>query len=382
MRDFHGEDVVGVHPRVHHGKPLHRACEQAGAGEENDGHRDLRDDEPLLQPLPPGTARGALAAGRQRCAELVLTRKLGRKREQHGDDHGERQGEGEHRAVNADLAGAWAVPLGEGDQHPHTTKSQHKTERGPEERQHQVFGEQELAEARGAGAQRGAHREFVFAAHAAHERQVGDVRAGDDEDKGRGAHQEPEGELGLLPEDFLEWRECDRVARRRIVGLGMVGVHPLGDGGDFGARLLDRRTGGEAGDHLRHAMRATGDHHRAHVVLAVHHVHDGVDAGREVRGRLQHAHDLDGLAADPHRLADDRAVAAKAFLPVLVREHHHGGGAGAIVTRAKGAAEHGGQAHDREVIPGDEADVDAHRVLFAQQAHRDRRVFGDAGERL
>ena len=105
-------------------------------------------------------------------------------------------------------------------------------------------------------------------------------------------------------------------------------------------------------------------------------------ARREVRRGLQHADDLDGLAVDSERLADDGRVAAEALLPVLVRQHHHRRGAGSVVAVAEGAPEHRREAHDREVVAGHEADVDAHRVALAHDGERERRVLGDAAQRL
>ena len=40
--DLHGEDVLGVHARIHHREPLHGACEETRSGKQNNRDRDLR----------------------------------------------------------------------------------------------------------------------------------------------------------------------------------------------------------------------------------------------------------------------------------------------------------------------------------------------------
>ena len=70
-----------------------------------------------------------------------------------------------------------------------------------------------------AGAERGAHHQLVLPAHAAHQRQVGDVGGRDDQDERRGAHEQPERQPGPLAQHFLEGDDRDA-----IVGAGIVRV--------------------------------------------------------------------------------------------------------------------------------------------------------------
>jgi len=105
------------------------------------------------------------------------------------DEHRQRQGEAEHRPVDADLASPRAVARGEGDQHLHAAEGEHEPKDSAAKRQHEILDQQQAAEASGARAQRGAHDQLLLAANAAHQRQVGHVCAGDDEDERRCAHQ-------------------------------------------------------------------------------------------------------------------------------------------------------------------------------------------------
>ena len=129
-----------------------------------------------------------------------------------------------------------------------------------------------------------------------------------------------------------------------------------------------RRAGREPRDHLRHAMRAALDHHRAQVVLADHHVEQRVDAVGKERRRLQdadHRHRLRRRARTC--LPTMLGIAAEALHPVLVRQHHHRRHAGSVVARPREPAEHRRESHHLEVVAGDEPDVDAHGVVVALQ---------------
>jgi hypothetical protein len=123
-------------------------------------------------------------------------------------------------------------------------------------------------------------------------------------------------------------------------------------------------------------------HHRTGVVLADHHVENGVHPIREERRRLHDADDQDALSIDPHRLSDDAAVAAEALHPELVRQHHHRWCRGAVVSVVEQSPEHGRQPHDLEVVAGDQADIDARRLALALHREDDPGIFGDPLERL
>ena len=116
-RHLEGETVAAGEPGIHHAEPLHGPGEQPRAGQQHHRDRDLRDDQRLLQPLPPPAAGGPLAAERQRGAEGVLLREAGRVGEQQRHHHGEQQGEAQHHRIDPDLSGAGAHPPGERREH-------------------------------------------------------------------------------------------------------------------------------------------------------------------------------------------------------------------------------------------------------------------------
>jgi hypothetical protein len=78
------------------------------------------------------------------------------------------------------------------------------------------------------------------------------------------------------------------------------------DARDLLPRLLDRRTGGKSRDHLRHAVRASLHHHRAHVMFTDRHVHQRVDAAGKEWRRFEYADHLNRALADAHGLPHDR----------------------------------------------------------------------------
>jgi hypothetical protein len=137
---------------------------------------------------------------------------------------------------------ARAVAGGEGREHAHAGKRYRQSDSTPHQRQQQVLDEQELPQPCHAGAERGANDELVLAAHSAHEGEVRHVGACNDEHEGSRGHQQPERRLRLLAERFAERRDGDVVAGSDVVGFRKLLVGAVGDGGDLGTRLLDRRT--------------------------------------------------------------------------------------------------------------------------------------------
>ena len=79
--------------------------------------------------------------------------------------------------VEPNLVRARRIALGERDEQPHAAERDEHAEQRRPSAEHQILDEQQPAEPRDAGAERGAHDELLLAAHAAHEREVHDVRA-------------------------------------------------------------------------------------------------------------------------------------------------------------------------------------------------------------
>ena len=222
----------------------------------------------------------------------------------------------------------------------------------------------------------------MLAAHRPHQAEVRDVGRRDDEHERRRAHEEVECQPRALTQDLAEGDDADAVSRSWVVRLLEVRLDALTDGRHLGPRLFQRSAGREPGDHLGHAVRAAVHHHRAGMVLGDDHVEERVHPVGKRRGRLHHADYLDVAAVDAHHLSDDSAVSPEPALPVLVREHHDRGHTGPVIGVPERTAQDRRQAHDLEVIPGDEPHVDPHRIVLALQRVRHLRILGDPLQRL
>ncbi len=381
-RHFHREDVWCDEPRIGGRELLHRAREQPGTREQHQRHRDLGDHQRLLQALLSLAAATAHATRAQPLPKRIFLAHTRHERENRRHQSGEQEGEEQHHSVHRNLVRPRRESRCETREHSHAGVRHHHAEQRAAEGEHAVLDEQHPAQTHGAGAKGRAHGHLVFTAHAAHQREVHHVRAGDDQHEGRGAHQQPERAARILPEHFLERRDGDLEVRARRIRLGIRLMHARGDRGDLGARLVHGRRGIEARDHLGHPVRAPVLHQRAHVMLADGHIHQGLDAAGEEGHRLQHADDVHLAARDAQLATDNRRVATEAREPVAVREHNDWRRAGAVVAGVERPAKDGAEPHHGEVVASDESDVDLRGVVAVHHIERELRILGDVGERL
>ena len=279
-----------------------------------------------------------------------------------------------------DLARAWRVSLCERRQQSDPSDRDRQPHRRAYDGEQEILYEQEPAQSARARSERGTHHELVLTTHAPHQREVGDVRGGDDHHERGGAHQQPQREPRALAEGFLERDDSHAEIRPRVVRFLVVPPHAGVDGVDFPARLVDRGAGSEPRDHLRHAMHTRLDHLRAEVVRAEHHVEEPVHpVGKERRG-LQNADDLHRVGVQAEMFADDVRVAAEVLHPEVVGEHHHRWHARPVVGRPSEPTEHGRQAHDLEEVSGHESEIEALGTLGLLQRAEPRRVLGDTAK--
>ncbi len=380
-RHRNGQYLFGPETGVDRGQLHHRPRQQSGAGEQHHRHRDLGDHQPALQSLLARSTGEPVRSGRDQRALGVPARERCREREQQGDRDREPEREPEHRAVELDLAGARRVAGDETDQQLEPAQGDEETQRGPNEREQEILHEQQPPQPAVAGAERGPHHQLVTPSHAPHQREICDVRRRDEENERRDTDQQPEGQLGSLADGLLEGNDRDPVVGPGIVGVGVLALEPVVDGGDLGPRLVERCARLQPPDELGHAMGAALDHRRAQVVLAEHHVEEAVHLIREVGRGLQHADHGHRLPVHEKPAADDAGVGTEAADPEVVGQDRHRRDAGAVVARAGESAKHRGEAHDVEEVAGDEADLDAEHVGVAAQHGVPGRVLRDIGER-
>ena len=152
--------------------------------------------------------------------------------------------------------------------------------------------------------------------------------------------------------------------------------------GHFRAGGFDRRSGLETAEQLRHPMRAHGDHRRAHVMRAGHHVRDDLGVGGIRHRRLEHAdHGRAALAPSWMVLPTTDGSLLSDVLPETIREHRDAGGVQAFIGRLDQPADHRPQAHHVEVMAVDDARLDDARLAQTDQREFDGGEFSERFDR-
>jgi hypothetical protein len=174
--------------RVHARELDEAANEEAGAGQQHDRQRHLRDDERSAQTLRAASGGAAVAALAQRIRDPAACR-LQRRQNAEGEAGQERRGQREERdrAVEAHVLEARNVCRLRGDQGSSSPERDRESGRAAGEAEDERFGEELTEQPSAAGAERDPHREFGAARRRAREQQVGHVRAGDEEHEADGA---------------------------------------------------------------------------------------------------------------------------------------------------------------------------------------------------
>ena len=108
----------------------------------------------------------------------------------------------------------------------------------PSDREHEAFREQLQHQPAAAGAERSADRHLLLANGRAHEQQVRDVCAGDQDDDRDGGEQREQGRADRTDDLFFELDDLRGLVRTRI---GILLGEPLGDRLHLGRRLSEQR---------------------------------------------------------------------------------------------------------------------------------------------
>ena len=170
----------------------------------------------------------------------------GREAEHHPGEKRDTERKGEHPAIDRnvvdprDTSGAQCLNRGNGQ------VREQKPETAAQDREHQAFREQLQHQPAAAGAERSADRHLLLANGRAHEQQVRDVCAGDEDDDRDGGEQREERRADRTDDLFFELDDLRGLVRTRI---GILLGEPLRDRLHLGRRLSDRDVGFEPGDH-------------------------------------------------------------------------------------------------------------------------------------
>ena len=234
------------------------------------------------------------------------------------------------------------------------------------ERQQHALDEQLLDDAPSRRADRDTDGDLARAIGRARQKQVGHVRAGDEQHERDGAHERPEKNPYLVADDLLGERRHH--CRDSLVGVGKLTGQGLGDAGHLAARLLDRHAVGEAAVGHQQTPGASGARLRRGPLRQRQ---PDVRVERKLHPRRHHADDRGRLRVHANRPADNRAISTVAALPDRVAQQHDRGSAGSIVFGRKFTSDRGVRADEREAVPGDvDAVILVGLALVGAEIHR------------
>jgi hypothetical protein len=256
-----------------------------------------------------------------------------------GDDrHDER--EEDNRAIDRDFAQTRKMRRRNRRQHMEAAVGEAEAEHAAERAERQALRHQLARDASRSRADRRADRQLLLARIGAHEQQVRDVRAGDEQHHADRAHQHPEDAPDIADEILLQ--RTQRRTKMRVVEhldaeSGERGEGLDGDGNEprhVGGGAVDRGAWREARQRLiaevakkRLAPVEPKRQERRRV---------GVEESKRLR---EHADHFVGPAVDEDAPADGRRIAAESRSPVSVCENHRLRAAGRIVDAREYAAE-------------------------------------------
>ncbi len=196
-------------------------------------------------------------------------------------------------------------------------------------------------------ANRDADRNLARAVGRARQKQVGHVRAGDEQHERDGAHERPEKNPYLAADDLLGERRHH--GGDPLVGVGKLSGQGLGDTGHLAARLFDRHAVGEAAVGHQQTPGASG----ARLSRGpLRQRQPDVRVERKLHPRRHDTDDRGRLRVHANRPADNRAISTVAALPHRVAQQHDRRSAGAIVFGRKFTSDRGLRADEREAVPG------------------------------
>ena len=254
-----GDDhVLGTEPELDFQQVAEAAKEETGADEEHEREGELGHDEGVVQPPAP-SAVARPAALPDPFLEIDARGAEGRgEAEQHARRQRHTEGEEQDLRIEPDRVGIGEALHEEAAHGPHRPRAEDEADRGAPQGQEQALHQQLAPDPEGARAETAAHGDLAVPDGGPREKQVGDVRAGDEQHHPHGAQEDQQGRLHLsdqAPSQRL--RIHDRLGRlgRRRVGPGLslpvppeVVVQPC----DFAGRLARGSARGQPG-HRRQA---------------------------------------------------------------------------------------------------------------------------------
>ena len=289
--------------------------EEAGPDREDEGHRDLRDDERVARAgsrAPRGRAVRAVAQPRDERHPAGARRRRRGHREREPD--GEQRGEGDRGSVDRGLLQPGHVGGAEGDEDRQRRRREDDAARRRGSRDEQGLQQVGAEQAPPADAERAPHRRVAPARLRPHDHQAGHVGTGDQQQERHAAQENEQGGLGVA-EDVVGQGRDDRAPRAQPREVRFP--QPRHDDVHLRPRLVHGAARGQASDRVEDpeaALRAA-----VHPVLAEDAGELAADrrphlgAGRELERGRHDADHRERLAprADRHRGPDHAGVACR-----------------------------------------------------------------------
>ena len=164
--------------------------QQAGADQQHHRDRHLRHDQRALDSLAAAGVAGLAAALLQRVDEIDPAAERRQRAEQHSGQDRNAEREDQHDRIQRDLARARRKPADERGQHVDGQPRDADADGAADHGEQRALGQQLPHQAAAAGAERGAHRQLAIAAQHPRQREVGDIRARDQQHQSGDAEQD------------------------------------------------------------------------------------------------------------------------------------------------------------------------------------------------
>ena len=383
-KDLRGQHVLGIEPGIDLLQPVEAGQEQPAGDQQHEGGGHLRGGQQAAHAAP-GRRVGGLRSRLLQRHRHVASSRQGRRAAEH-DPGQQRQAERErqHPTVDRHLRGAGREERREGDQQIEAEPGHQQPEGAGGKSQQARLRHQLPQQARPARAEGRPEGELALAAAHSRQREIGDIRACDQQHKhGRGQQDQQRGPR--LARQFVGQRQGDGgVARIGGIGLGKVALQPGRHGGQLRPEAVDAHARPEPAERGHAAERGA-------VLL-----HPGLGAGAERAGRRRHV-DVVLTRILRHRgqyadhgvrpvvhledLPDDARVAAEALPPVRVAEHQHRLGPEIVVAVAERPAVERLHAEHVEEVRRHHPGQHAVRLAPVEQGERHAVVLDEAVER-
>ncbi len=361
--EVHREHPLGLESRLDAFQPVEAPERETGSGQENERDRELRDDES-------GANTESLRRGTPACGEDRRERSRAEPRRDR-----EAESERERAGIQAAREIPRCEPLGESHQDAGDGPCEDDAQKSAAEAQQERLGEERPHESDAAGADGGPKRELAAPAGELGEVEVGDVRAGDEENESRGREEQEERRTGPPGKRLGEGHGRDLLRLDIAIGLGPLDPEPRGDGGDLVGSGLDARSGSEARECSHHSRGEARRHRRRRAKGTGGDRHEHVVGLWESGKRREDSHDAVRPIVHLENPPDHRRVAAVPALPVLVAQDQYRLGSDRVLSRKERPAQNRPHLQHVEEAGGDDSGVDSLRDAVPQEGEGHRVVL-------